>query len=317
MKMRNSSIRTKILGAVLAVNLLGAAAIMVYLHGSFSKSLDRSAATALTSGQAAWGQLSGDTPVDPVASPDKVAATLKKMTAITGGQYAFLLDKGATTPAAYAKARQKLGLPDNWSEGDTVVLLVSTDQALADKISFQVAAGDVPESGRLVGVENGACSRTCHAGVAGSGNYWTVRWSSDSKTRAHAVFPVVGASNQPVGVVYAIEDLTPQADGARTSMLQTLMVVVITFLASAIVIALVVDAIVLRRLAHITQSMEDIGQRVAGGDFGAHFVPDGTQDEIGRFEEFFSKLVNLVSATLQQLSERADEGKGPADPGKG
>jgi hypothetical protein len=41
--------------------------------------------------------------------------------------------------------------------------------------------------------------------------------------------------------------------------------------------------------------------RVAGGDFDAQFVPDGTYDEIGEFEEFFARFMDLMSQTLKSL----------------
>ena len=48
-------------------------------------------------------------------------------------------------------------------------------------------------------------------------------------------------------------------------------------------------------------SIEEISIRVAGGDFGAHFQPDGTTDEIGRFEEFFARFMDLIAGTLKSL----------------
>ena len=34
-----------------------------------------------------------------------------------------------------------------------------------------------------------------------------------------------------------------------------------------------------------------------------HFQPDGTNDEIGRFEQFFARTMDLVSSTLKSLSQ--------------
>ena len=112
-----------------------------------------------------------------------------------------------------------------------------------------------------------------------------------------------------MGLVYGVQDMSKQADGARTSLMQTLTVVGITLLAATLVIGGIVDSFVFKRLARMTASMEDIGLRVAGGDLDAHFVPDGTDDEIGRFEAFFAKLMDLVSSTLKKLSEPESSGK--------
>jgi HAMP domain-containing protein len=52
----------------------------------------------------------------------------------------------------------------------------------------------------------------------------------------------------------------------------------------------------------MTSAIEDLSMRVAGGDFDAHFQPDGSSDEIGQFESFFARFMDLISATLKSLS---------------
>jgi HAMP domain-containing protein len=308
--MKNVSVRTKILGGVVIVNLLGAMAVVVYLHQTFSSGLDDTAGLMATQSVAAWEQLGGEAAVtDPVASTAKVTTLLEKMKAITGADYGFLLDKQATTKDAYATMREARNLADDWDERETYALLSVTDEAAGDKMQIAATPDSVPESGKLVGVENGACSKTCHTSIQGSGDYWAVRWSTDRKTRGHAVFPVTGAKGEPVGLVYGIQDMSKQADGARTSLLQTLTVVGITLLVATLVIGGIVDSFVFRRLARMTASMEDIGLRVAGGDLNAHYVPDGTSDEIGELQTFFAQLMDLVSSTLKKLSEPGSNGK--------
>ena len=308
--MKNVSVRTKILGGVVIVNLLGAMAVVVYLHQSFSSGLDDTAALMATQSVAAWEQLEGGAALaDPVATQDKVKSLLEKMKAITGAEYGFLLDKKVTTKDAYAKMREARNVPDDWDERETYALLSVTDEAAGDKMQIEATPDSVPESGKLVGVENGACSRTCHNSIQGSGDYWSVRWSTDRRTRGHAVFPVTGAKGEPVGLVYGIQDMSKQADGARTSLMQTLTVVGITLLVATLVIGGIVDSLVFKRLARMTASMEDIGLRVAGGDVNAHFVPDGSSDEIGELQTFFAQLMDLVSSTLKKLSEPERSGK--------
>ena len=65
--------------------------------------------------------------------------------------------------------RAAKSLPDNWAEGDTYVVAGTTDEAFAAKMTLKTPAADVPEIGKLVGIENGACSKTCHGGVKGDG----------------------------------------------------------------------------------------------------------------------------------------------------
>jgi len=62
------------------------------------------------------------------------------------------------------------------------------------------------------------------------------------------------------------------------------------------------DSWVFKRLNRMIHTMEDLSVRVAGGDFEAKFTPDGTQDEIGQFEQFFAKFLDLMTSTLRALT---------------
>lgn len=301
--MKNMSVRTRILATVVIVNLLGAMAVVVYLHQSYSKSIDSTAAEAGVESLAAWEQIKGeDAAVDPIADPAEVQRILEGMKAVTGDEYGFLLDKLVTDEDTYAAARETLGESSAWAERENYALLFATDAAAADKMQFERPATEVSENSQAIGVEIGSCTKTCHEGMTGEGDFWTIKWSTDSSSKGHAVFPVYGADDEALGVVYVIEDVSAQADGANRSMLSTLAVVGVTLLVSTLVIGMMMDLLVLRRLRRMTESMQDISMRVAGGDFSAEFVSDGTNDEIGSFEKFFSDFIHVVSTTLKQLS---------------
>jgi len=300
--MKSLSVRTRILASVVVVNLLGAVVLVVYLHQSYSRSLDTTVARTGTQGLAAWEQLVGADGIDPVAEPDRALATLQSMRAITGAEYGLLVDKQAVAEAAYADARDAIGEPSVWEERDTYGLLVATDEGVSEQMQFELAPAEVPENSRIIGVEVGSCSQTCHDGVTGEGDYWVVRWSRDSASKGHAVFPVYGAGNDPIGIVYAIEDISPQADAANRILMQTLTAVGATLIIATLTIGALMDLLVLRRLAMMTRHIQAVSVRLAGGDFNAHFEPDGTSDELGSFERFYSEFINLVSVTLRQLS---------------
>lgn len=303
--MKNLSIRSRILAGVVLVNLLGAVAVMVYLHQSYSKSLDDIIARTGTHGLAAWEEIKGvDVVVDPVAQPTEAAEILNSMKAVTGADYVLLIDKSATTEAAFSAARETLGEASTWNERDNYGMLAATDEDAAEKAQFELAPAEVPENSRIIGLEVGSCTKTCHDGVTGEGDYWAVRWSNTSASIGHAVFPVFAEGNDPVGVIYAMEDISQQADAANKGMMQTLLVVGLTLVVATLTIGALLDLLVLRRLASMTRSIQEISMRVAGGDFDAHYEPDGTNDEIGSFEAFFSDFIKLVSMTLKQLSGR-------------
>lgn len=301
--MKNLSIRTRILAGVVLVNLLGAVGVMVYLHQSYSKNLDTVIARTGTEGVAAWEEISDAAGVvDPIAQPQEAAQVLARMKAITGVDYGLLVDKESTDQATYTAAREMIGEASAWEERENYALLASTDEDLALKMQFELPSSDVPENSRVIGVEVGACTKTCHESMTGEGDYWTIRWSTDSSSRGHAVFPIFGAGTDPIGIVYAIEDISDQAQAANKGMMQTLFVVALTLVVATLTIGMLLDLLVLRRLAGMTKGIQEISMRLAGGDFNAHYEPDGTTDEIGSFEKFFSDFINLISITLKQLS---------------
>ncbi len=304
--MKNLSIRTRILTFVVIMNLLGAVAIIVYLHQSYSRGLDVDAARTVSEGIGGWEQLQGPVAVDPLAQPEEVARILGSMKEITGSDYGYLLDKASVDAASYAAAREAAGLANNWDEREDYALVASTDEAAAELMQFAVDPGSVPEVGKVVGVENGACNKTCHETLNSEDDYWVVRWSNDSKSRAHAVFPVVDAAGSPAGVVYAVQDISTAANAARTSLYQTLVVIAVMLVLATLVIGASIDMLVFKRLARTVGHIQDLSVRVAGGDFDARFEPDGTTDEIGQFEEFFSKLMDLMLGTLKSLTKKSD-----------
>jgi HAMP domain-containing protein len=302
--MKKLSIRARILSGVVVVNLLGAIVVMVYMHQSYQQSLVSSTAATTAHALAAWEILEDDAALEPVANSAKISQVIQDMKAVTGADYAFLLSKSSTTAGGYAAMRDATDQPNNWDELESFAVLAITDPAMTDKVRFNVDAGSVPEAGKFVGIENGACSKTCHDGVTGEGDYWEVRWSEDSESRAHSVFPIFGTSGEAVGAIYTIEDVSSKADTARDSMTKTLTVIGITLLIATIFIGYLVDTLVFRRLGHMVTNIQDISMRVAGGDFDARFVPDGTTDEIGSFETFFGQLMDLMSMTLKSMMDR-------------
>ncbi len=301
--MKNMSIRTKILIGVVLVNLVGMMTVMIYLHEAYSGELDVAGVDTLAVGRSSWDQLSAlgadeFGPLTQAAAAQKYVDAAKE---ITGAEVGLMLDKGALDQAAYAKAREAAGQPNDWDERENYVLIASTGDKAAEAMQLTATADTVPEIGKLVGVENGACSKTCHGAVEGSGDFWKVRWSKDSSTRAHGVFPAIDSTGKSVGVVYVMKDISAAANSARTSQVRTMFVIMFGLVISTGLIALMLNAFIFKRLNRMVASMEDISVRVAGGDFDAHFEPDGSNDEIGSFEQFFARFLDLVSGTLKSL----------------
>jgi hypothetical protein len=300
------SIRTKILAGVVLINLIGAVCVAVYLHTTFSGGLDVSARQSVTLTKGAWEDITSRDAARPGFADYAKSArdALGRMKRITGGEYGLLLLKSAGDPKEYAAIRSAGKLPDNWNEGETYVLAGVTDESFSGRMQLKATPDAVPDIGKVVGIENGACSKTCHNSVKGHGDFWGVDWSTDAHSRAHIVVPVVDAAGKPIGLVYGISDISAQANADRSSLVSTLLVIVFGLVSATVLIWWLLNALVFSRLTHMITTMEDIGERVAGGDFEAHFQPDGSTDEIGEFEEFFAKFLDLVSGMLKSLMRK-------------
>jgi HAMP domain-containing protein len=305
--MKNTSIRTRILAGVVILNLLGAVAVIVYLHQSFSGGLDVWAQKSLTTGTSTWSELSDLNVVKPNNLTDFKATQgyVDAMKKISGADYGLLLDKAAIDEKAYAKAVEAAGLPNNWNERDNYVLVATSNKMLADKMQLKTVTADaVPKDGKVVGIENGSCTALCHRSVRGQGDYWRVSWSDDGNSHAHVVFPVADSSGKVVGVVYSIEDVTKQAESAKSVIYRTMFAIIATLLVVTLCIGMLLDLWVFKRLNAMIKNMEDLSMRVAGGDFYAKYTPDGSNDEIGKFEKFFERFLDLMTSTLRSLSEK-------------
>lgn len=222
----------------------------------------------------------------------------------TGDDYFLLLTKDKMDQQGYADMRKTAGKSDNWADREEYVLAAGTNEELEGQVIFNVPASDVPETGKLVGIKNGACARTCHDALGEDGDYWAVRWSDNNKSTAHGVFPVQDVNGEAIGIVYSISDISLEADAAKNAMISTLTVILITLILATVVIGGVLDTQVFRRLNAMIQSMEELSLRIAGGDFDAKFIPDEGNDEIAQFEHFFAKFMTLVSNTLKSLTKR-------------
>lgn len=305
--MKNVSIRTKILTGVVVLNLVGALLVIVYLHQSFSGGLDVWAQKSLDVGAASWSQVNNiaSNEFGDLAVPANAQKYLEALKGISTADYGLMMDKNSVDQKAYSAALEAAGKPSNWDERENFVLTASTDEALAEKMQFKTTtAEDVPEIGKIVGIENGSCTGICHQNIQQPGDYWKVAWSADGNSRAHVVFPVTDKSGKQVGLVYSIEDITAQAENAKSVIYRTMIAIGLTLLIVTLVIGAMLDLWVFKRLNYMISSMEELSMRVAGGDFYAKYTPSDHQDEIGKFEKFFERFLDLMTATLRSLVDK-------------
>ena len=302
--MKNVSIRSKILAGVALVILVGALLVVVYLHQSYSSGLDVHAQESVGRSVTAWNVLydADEVQLGMNAETIEVVATLSEA---TGGDYALMMLMDSLDQEVYEEARQDLGLAGNWGGREPYVLVTETEAGLMDEVRFGSDPHDVAGIGKVVGIENGACSEMCHAGIAGKdGDFWEVAWSEDTRSRTHAVFPIDVGEGDLVGVMYYVGDISPEADAARESMVRTLFVIGLTLAAAAGLISWMLDFLVFRRLGRMIVTIEEVSLVVAGGGGDVDFEPGHRNDEIGQFEEFFSQFLKLVSSVFESLHGR-------------
>ena len=219
------SIRSKLLLGVVLVNLLGGIVTMVYLHQSYSGGVAADATRSLARENATWLaiQAYGADELGPLTDPKAAASYVAEMKKVTGADYALLLDKSALDKTTYTMQRQAVGLPDNFDESSRYVQVALTNNSWSKEFLFNPAPDKVPDMGKLIGVKNGACSKTCHGSVTGRGDYWGVTWSKKpGVTEADGVVPV-SVGGKKIGVLYSIQNFSEQADAARTSIVRTIL----------------------------------------------------------------------------------------------
>ncbi len=305
--MKNLSIRTKILTGVVVLNVIGAIFVIVYLHQSLSGGLDVWAQESLDVGSASWGQvntLAADELGD-INDPANAIKYLESLKAVSGADYGLMMDKGSVDQKAYEASLEAAGKPSNFDERELYVMTAVTDEALAEKMQLETTgAEDVPDIGKIVGIENGSCTAVCHKSIEQEGDFWKVRWSEDGNSRTHVVFPVTDTAGKQVGVVYSIDNITAQAEEAKGVIYSTMIVIGLTLLIVTLVIGAMLDLWVFKRLNYMINSMEELSMRVAGGDFYAKYTPSGNNDEIGKFEKFFERFLDLMTATLRSLVDK-------------
>ena len=204
---------------------------------------------------------------------------LQRMARQTGDQFAMLILKRHLDEAGWAATR---GAERNtWSDRPDVVVVESTtdDQRL---LGWPGKVEDLPDGGQVLGLER----REARAFVRG-------------------VLPLKDAIGAKVGALLVLHDVTALDRGLEDHHRGVFAVVVAIALAASVLLVLLLERLVFRRLERMMARMEDLGARVAGGDYDvARDLPATSRDEIGRLEEFFGRFLRVVGGALSELQRR-------------
>ncbi|MDZ4178247.1 MAG: cache domain-containing protein [Coriobacteriia bacterium] len=214
-----------------------------------------------------------------VETGQEIEEFLDLMAAQSGDQLTLLLQKDKLDAEAWATMRENRGDANNWDEYTTYVDAHSTAQA--------------PDAAVVNGLDV--------AGLADEGTVLTDVASGDALVVG--AFPVNNTKGEPVGVViveHDISELQGQLAAART---QTMIIMSGVGVVLVLVVVLMLNALVFKRLTAMINHMEDASIRLAGGDFDIAMPATDSDDEIGQFEKFFGSFIEAVSSTIKQLTK--------------
>jgi HAMP domain-containing protein len=130
--------------------------------------------------------------------------------------------------------------------------------------------------------------------------------SRGGRSWARGLQPIRDASGKLAGGLVVLHDVTD----LHANMAHTRNVLLGILLAVALGMALVLlgltTSLVFARIDRMTKGMEDVGARLVGGDYEAKAPPrSGPEDEIGRFEDFFGRFVQVVSGIIRDQAAGA------------
>jgi len=225
-------------------------------------------------------------PIGYVELGEGIGHFLGKVKAQTGDDIAMFIHKKLIDQGEWARTR---GAERNsWADFPDVVVVNGTT---ADRIVDAAAIA---------------------GGASGEGTVLDEAWSGSSLF-ARGVFPVRDSSGTVVGGLVVRHDITALYSGMRRGVLQALGFLLGLAVLASLLVFLLVDRLIFRRLGGMMGQMEDLSVRLAGGDYGVAGTARPTRDdEIGRFEAFFGDFLRLVGNTLRSLSERQRPAARPA-----
>jgi HAMP domain-containing protein len=203
---------------------------------------------------------------------------LRRMRRQTGDEFAMLVLKERLDEKAWAATRG--AARNTWGDRPDVVVVNSTaDERL---LGWQGRVQDLPEGGRVLGLDRGG-----------------------DRALVRGAVPLADASGARVGALLVLHDVTALDRGLEDHYRGVSVMVLAIALGASVLLVLLLERLVFRRLERLMARMEDLGARVAGGDYDV--APDGpppSGDEIGRLEEFFARFLRVVGGALSDLQRR-------------
>jgi len=212
---------------------------------------------------------------------------LGKMKAQMGNDFAMFIHKKLIDQSEWARTR---GTERNsWNDFQDVVVVNSTT---ADPIVDQAALAGDPGTGRILEESE-----------------------REGSVFARGVFPVRDSAGTVVGGLVVRHDITALYRGMRDDLVKASAFMVGLAAVASLLVFLLVNRLIFRRLQTMMGNMEELSTRLAGGDYGVGAARrPAVNDEIGRFETFLGEFLTLVGNTLRGLADRLKQARGAARP---
>lgn len=205
---------------------------------------------------------------------------LARMKQQTGDEFGLLLDKRFISEKDWAESRR--GRRNGWGDHEKVLVVDSTtpDETLFD---FEGTVEGVPAHGQVLETER-----------------------RGDRTYVRGLFPVKDATGAMAGAVFVLHDVTPMLATMARQRARVLAILAVLAIAVSALLVVLLQRLVFRRLTAMTSRLEDLSERVAGGDYDvARAVATARDDELGRFEAFFGRFLAVVASALKTLEESA------------
>jgi two-component system sensor histidine kinase/response regulator len=201
---------------------------------------------------------------------------IHRMKAMTGDDYALLVEKRFMDHKKWEKTRQVRRLADNWDQMKDL-LLVDNTTTDASIFEFQGRITDIEDRGTVLETKE-----------------------VDGKSILRGAFPISDITGTRIGAVFVAQDITAIQSQMKEARGRAVTAVVALCLVLAAVLVLWFRRLVVKRL----QRMTEVATRVVGGEFQLE-VKQSEPDEIGAFEVLFNQFRTLFVQALGEAEQRS------------
>lgn len=208
-----------------------------------------------------------------------VPTFLARMKGTTGDDYGMLLVKGRLDRAAWSAVAAGR---DRWGERAELLAVESTTGD--DRLLAGVARlADVPEAPTLLAQE-----------------------ARGDAVIARGIFPLRDGEGAKVGAVVVAHDVTSLHSGVAEVRGRVIALVALLAAGLGALVVFMLEVLVLDRLERMTRLLERLPGRFARGEYEVEDLGPARDDEVGRFEAFFTRALREVGSFVADV--RRDRG---------